>query len=81
MEHGFVVLWYRPDLAAADRATLAALSDQFGRELIVVPRPTLKGKTAVTAWHRRLLCQDIDREAIALFATSFKDQGPEKGFL
>jgi hypothetical protein len=81
MEHGFVVLWYRPDLPDSDRETLAALSDEFGRELIVVPRPSLPGKTAVTAWHKRLLCQDIDRAAVALFTTNFKDEGPEKGFL
>lgn len=81
MEHGFVVLWYRPDLGPEDRLEMEKLSDRFGRELIVVPRASLEGEVAVTAWHRRLACRSLDPEAIALFTTSFKDQGPEKGFL
>ncbi|MBW3616011.1 MAG: DUF3105 domain-containing protein [Actinobacteria bacterium] len=81
MEHGFVVLWYRPDLSAEDRQELEKLSDRFGRELIVAPRASLEGEAAVTAWHRRLVCRELDPEAVALFTSSFKDQGPEKGFL
>lgn len=81
MEHGFVVLWYRPDLSAEDRRELEELSDRFGRELIVAPRASLEGEVAVTAWHRRLTCRNLEPEAVALFTTSFKDQGPEKGFL
>lgn len=81
MEHGFVVLWYRPDLNPEDRQELEKLSDRFGRELIVAPRASLEGEVAVTAWHRRLACRNLDPEAIALFTTSFKDQGREKGFL
>ncbi|MBW3651887.1 MAG: DUF3105 domain-containing protein [Actinobacteria bacterium] len=81
MEHGFVVLWYQPDLSPEDRRELEKLSDRFGRELIVVPRISLEGEAAVTAWHRRLVCRQLDPEAVGLFTTSFKDQGPEKGFL
>lgn len=81
MEHGFVVLWYRPDLGPEDRQELESLSDRFGRELIVAPRTSLEGEAAVTAWHRRLGCRNLDPAAISLFTTSFKDQGPEKGFL
>lgn len=81
MEHGFVVLWYKPDLSAADMQRVEALSDRFGRELIVVPRPSLGGPVAVTAWHKRLLCSAIDAEAIASFVQEYRDKGPEKGFL
>lgn len=80
-EHGFVVLWYRSDLGAADAAAVEALSDRFGRELIIAPRPSLDGPVAVTAWHRRLLCPVVDSAAIAHFTTEFRDQGPEKGYL
>jgi hypothetical protein len=81
MEHGFVVLWYRPDLGAADMQKVEALSDRFGRELIVVPRPSLGGPVAVTAWHQRMLCTAIDADAIAEFVEGYTDKGPEKGFL
>lgn len=80
-EHGFVVLWYRPDLPAEKMAQLEAVSDQLGRELLVVPRASLEGDIAVTSWHRRLLCREIVPEKIVLFSRSYVDQGPEKGFL
>ena len=81
MEHGFVVLWHKPDLPAADMQKIEALSDRFGRELIVVPRRSLGGPVAVTAWHKRLLCGAIDAGSIAAFVEEYADKGPEKGFL
>jgi hypothetical protein len=81
MEHGCVVLWYRPDLTHEKRQQLETLSDSLGRELLVVPRSSLQGEVAVTAWHRRLLCAEVVPEKIALFTRSYVDQGPEKGFL
>lgn len=81
MEHGFVVLWSGPDLADEKMGQVEDLSDRFGRELIVVERPGLAGEVAVTAWHKRLVCSELVPEKVALFTTSFKDQGPEKGFL
>lgn len=80
-EHGFVILWYRPDVDADTMTQLEQLSDQFGRELLLVPRASLEGEVAVTAWHRRLLCAELVPEKVALFTRSYVDQGPEKGFL
>jgi hypothetical protein len=81
MEHGFVVLWFKPGLPEEKVAQIDELSDQFGRELIVAERESLAGEVAVTAWHKRLLCDELVPEKVALFTRSFKDQGPEKGFL
>jgi hypothetical protein len=81
MEHGFIVLWYKPGLDAASMQKLSALSDRFGRALILAPRASLAGPVAVTAWHHRLLCSAIDADAIAAFATANADKGPEKGFM
>lgn len=83
MEHGFIVLWYRPTLGATDMQALATLSDRFGRDLILVPRASLPSSTPVvaTAWHHRMLCSAVDAEAIASFVQKYRDQGPEKGFL
>ena len=80
-EHGFVILWYRPDLPSEKMTQLEQLSDQFGRELLLVPRESLDGEVAVTAWHRRLLCGELVPEKVTLFARTYVDQGPEKGFL
>ena len=81
MEHGFVVLWYKPGLASDEMQKVEALSDRFGRELVVAPRLSLGGPVAVTAWHHRMLCTAIDAEAIASFVERYADKGPEKGFL
>jgi hypothetical protein len=81
MEHGFVVLWVNPDLPKERLTEVEDLSDQFGRELIVVSRPGLSGEVAVTAWHKRLRCGELVPTKVALFTKSFKDEGPEKGFL
>ena len=81
LEHGFVILWHKPDLAEADRAAVDGVADTFRRELLIVPRPSLTTAVAVTAWHRRLVCQKADADAIGDFIENFRDQGPEKGFL
>ena len=81
MEHGFVVLWVNPELSEEKMAQVEELSDEFGRELIVVERPGLTGEVAVTSWHKRLLCAELVPAKVALFTSEFKDEGPEKGFL
>ena len=81
MEHGFVVLWINPDLSDEKLDQVEQLSDQFGRELIVVERPGLAGEVAVTSWHKRLRCGELVSTKVASFTNEFKDEGPEKGFL
>jgi hypothetical protein len=80
MEHGFVVIWYRPgDTDVMDEAE--ALGDEFGEETLVVPRATMDVPVAATAWHRRLLCGSFEHDALSEFIRGYRDQGPEKGFL
>jgi hypothetical protein len=81
MEHGFVVLWFRSGLPAEKMRQIEDLSDQFGRELIVAERPSLTDEVAVTAWHRRALCAQLDPSKVEIFTRAYKDRGPEKGFL
>jgi hypothetical protein len=80
LEHGFVVVWYRPGSVSA--ATLEALRDLANRRswVLVAPRPSLPSALAATAWHRRLLCPDGASGPIGNFVTAFRNQGPEKGF-
>lgn len=86
LEHGFVVIWYRPDGVAA--ATVDRLRElaRLHKWVLVVPRPSLPTAVAATAWHRRLLCpasaEPLSADGpIATFVTAFRDQGPEKGFV
>ena len=81
LEHGFVVVWYRPGATAA--ATVDGLRDlaRGHRWVIVAPRPSMPTALAATAWHRRLLCPDGANGPIGNFVAAFRDQGPEKGFV
>ena len=53
LEHGFVIVWYRPGGVAP--ATLDGLHDLAGKHrwVLVVPRPSLPTALAATSWHRR----------------------------
>jgi hypothetical protein len=81
LEHGFVVVWYRPD--GVSPATVDGLRELASRHgwVLVVPRPSLPTAVAATAWHRRLLCPDGADGALTTFVTTFRDAGPEKGFV
>jgi uncharacterized protein DUF3105 len=81
LEHGFVVIWYRPNGVAP--ATVDGLRELAGRHrwVLVVPRPSLPTALAATAWHRRLLCPDGADGPIGNFVAAFRNQGPEKGFV
>jgi hypothetical protein len=80
MEHGFVVIWYRPgNVDVMNDAE--ALGDEFSEETLVVPRASLDVPVAATAWHRRLLCKSFEEGALREFIRAYRDKGPEKGFL
>jgi hypothetical protein len=86
LEHGFVVVWYRPD--GVSGATVDGLRElaRSRKWVLVVPRPSLPTALAATAWRRRLLCPDgadpLRADGpIGNFVTAFRNQGPEKGFV
>lgn len=81
LEHGFVVIWYRPEAVAP--ATVDGLRDLARRHrwVLVAPRPSMPTALAATSWHRRLLCPDGAADPIGNFVTAFRNHGPEKGFV
>ena len=78
LEHGYVAIWHRPDLDAATLERLRALANEYSRDVLLVPRPSL-GETpvAATAWHHRLICERPDVEALERFITAYRNKGPE----
>jgi len=81
LEHGFVVVWYRPGAVAP--ATLDGVRDLTRRHrwVLVAPRASMPTALAATSWHRRLLCPDGASGPIGNFVAAFRNQGPEKGFV
>ncbi len=78
LEHGFVVIWYRPDLPDEAQAQLREVTEKHAKDVLLVPRPSLPMPVAATAWERRLLCDSVEVPALDRFVTSYRNKGPEK---
>jgi hypothetical protein len=78
LEHGYVAIWHQVDLEAGAMEQLRELANKYARDVLLVPRGSLEQPVAATAWHRRLLCERPDIEALERFITEFRNEGPEK---
>ena len=78
MEHGYVVLWHRPNPSDAERQAVQRAADRYERDVLVVPRDSLPTPVAATAWGRRLLCKQAEAEALTEFVGLYRNKGPEK---
>jgi hypothetical protein len=78
MEHGYIVLWYKPDLPEDGLNQLKALAEKHAKDVLLVPRPQMETPVAATAWHRRLLCQNMEEAPLERFITNYVNKGPEK---
>lgn len=82
MEHGYVILWYRPGVDDETAVGVQGMAERFGDATLVVPRPSLEVPVAATAWHRRLLCPGgFEERPFVEFVKAYRDKGPEKGFI
>jgi hypothetical protein len=79
LEHGYLVIWYAPDLSSADQATLKkiatrAAKDRTANKVKVVPWPKDRGefpagkKIALTAWGFEQTCGQVSGEAVSKFS-------------
>jgi hypothetical protein len=78
LEHGYVAIWYRPDISPTELTDLQALANRYIKDVLLVPRASLTDTVAATAWHHRLLCQRPDVDSLERFITSYRNKGPEK---
>ena len=78
LEHGYVVIWHRPDVDTATIEGLRGVANKYPRDVLLVPRASLEQPVAATAWHRRLLCERSDVEALDRFVREYRNKGPEK---
>ena len=74
LEHGYVVLWHRPDTPAAELERLAETNEG---DVVVAERATLPVPVAATAWGRRLLCQEVEPATLGRFVDAYVGKGPE----
>jgi hypothetical protein len=89
LEHGRVIVWFRPSLPEDQRADLKALFDEDSYQMLLVPRRNLPYAVAASAWNRepepngtgRLLsCEEMSEQvfdALRTFRDEHRSNGPE----
>ena len=77
LEHGYVVLWHQPSLPASQLQQLVDLQKTSGTDVIVVERASMSTPVAATAWGQRLLCGQVEPDALKRFVTERVGNGPE----
>jgi hypothetical protein len=80
LEHGYVAIWYSPDLAPAQVKTLERVYAAYPRDVILLPHASLRGSrtpVVATSWHRRLLLPAASAPALKAFVAYYRNKGPE----
>ena len=80
MEHGHIIIWYKPDLdtALVDRFKTFVRGNPTRR--VLVPRAGMDYKVAFTAWTHLVGCNDPNSQVLAVaakFADLYQGKGPE----
>ena len=82
LEHGRIVLHYRPGAPEEVRESLRELVEEDEEQMILTPNDTDMGfEVAATAWTKVLGCGSASEEAldrIREFRDRFRDRGPER---
>lgn len=82
LEHGYVVVWYDPDLPADQIELLKQVgAAENSRKFLIAPweRGKFEGDhdVALTAWARMRLCRQVSGEAIEDFIHDYQGNGPK----
>jgi Protein of unknown function (DUF3105) len=89
LEHGRVVVWFRPGLPEDQRADLKAFYDEDSYQMFLVPRTEMPVPVAATAWNgdpapggrgQSLFCEEVTPEmwdALRAFRDEHRSRGPE----
>jgi len=78
LEHGYVVVWYRPGPGEGNMAAFADVAGRYSRDVLLVEGSSLRVRVAATAWHQRLLCGLVDPADLSRFIDRFANKGPER---
>ena len=81
LEHGRVLIQFRPDAPERVRGQLFALFKEDRYHLLLAPNPTgMRWQVAATAWGHALLCREMNDkvfDAIRRFRDRYRDRSPE----
>ena len=89
LEHGRVIIWFKPSLPADTRADLKALFDEDTYQMVLAPRRNMPYQVAASAWNgtpqpsglgRLITCDSVQPEmwdALRAFRDEHRSNGPE----
>jgi hypothetical protein len=83
LEHGYIVIFYKPDLPAATKQQLKdAYSklplSKYGKvKAVIVPYTNMSTPMAIAAWDRLMLLNSFNYDEIQTFYQQYVDKGPE----
>ncbi len=83
MEHGSVVLYYKPDVAQSVKDDLKKAYDQlpagkYGKvKMVIAPYANMKTPLALAAWTRLLPMTEYNYQTVFTFYKALVDKGPE----
>ncbi|MGH2807341.1 MAG: DUF3105 domain-containing protein [Actinomycetota bacterium] len=79
MEHGQIVLWYRPDLPSNTIDQIEELVDREASATVAVPYDNIQGDDAIvfTAWTASQTCAEVSEAALNEFRRQFQGKAPE----
>ena len=78
LEHGYVVIWHKPDLPELQRTALEDLQAANDGDVIIAEGANIPTPIAATAWNQRLLCDAVEQEVLGRFFEEYVGKGPEK---
>lgn len=80
LEHGYVIVSYKCGGSCEElKMRLKNFYEQSKKKrLIVVPRPNLDVRVALTAWNRILKLDEWNESQAEAFVRAFENRGPEK---
>lgn len=76
LEHGVVVIWYRPDLAAELVPELTTMIQDWDSHVIVAQNPGITEPLVATAWNRLKTFDEVSPD-VAEFIDVYRRRGPE----
>lgn len=79
LEHGGIWISYKPDIDPAAVAKLAAIAREYGRKVIMAPRPANDSDIALAAWNHldKFSVAEFSEERVREFIKAYRNRGPE----
>lgn len=78
LEHGAVIIQYRPDLPEQERNEVEDLVRELATHAISAPGENVSGDLVMTAWTHMQIVDEFDIDAVRDFWADFARTGPER---